>query len=218
MEISEGHDLISNPFCTRFVRPGAIPYRFDEAELPGTHGADSALDRMTTRVVQVRFSVIVGPHGSGKSTLLQTLLPNLQTAFCDFAKVHLIASQPCQRPIMEASNGLVSGGLLVVDGMEQLATWQRKFLLWRSKRRNHSILATAHRPLRGFEILQTTALSAQKIRELTKQRIASMSENTQQMILNELSNRPLGPETNLRELWFDLYDIAERMIALERRG
>jgi len=173
---------------------------------------------MSTQVSETRHSVIVGPHGSGKSTLLQTLRPHLQAAFCDLLEVRLIASQPQRRMVFEASERLHAGGLFVVDGMEQLASWQRVWLFWHSIRRNYSILATAHRPLRGFATLRNTALSAEKIRQLTEQRIAAMPDDTKNLILNELSKRSLGPETNLRELWFDLYDIAERMIALERSG
>ena len=51
----------SNPFSTRFIRPGAIEYLF----APG-QTADSLIDRL--RHNQWRGQII-GPHGSGKSTL-----------------------------------------------------------------------------------------------------------------------------------------------------
>ena len=60
-----------NPFATRFVRPGAIPYRFAN----GLVGRD----RASLRQHDWRGE-IVGPHGSGKSTLVQTLIPPLKEA------------------------------------------------------------------------------------------------------------------------------------------
>lgn len=62
----------SNPFSTRFIRPGATTYRFppgvSETTLAKTffenHGGRAA---------------IVGPHGSGKTSLLYALAPHLGT-------------------------------------------------------------------------------------------------------------------------------------------
>src|SRR5579859_6457327 len=60
----------SNPFSTRCVRPGAIPFRFPPGE-----SAATMVDRLER---QGWWGQIVGPHGSGKSTLLAALLPELR--------------------------------------------------------------------------------------------------------------------------------------------
>ena len=61
-----------NPFATRFVRPGVIPYRFDDRR--------TVADLVATLREHGWRGEIIGPHGSGKSTLVQTLIPALQEA------------------------------------------------------------------------------------------------------------------------------------------
>ncbi len=51
-----------NPFCTRRIRPGALPYFFP----PGA-SIETILQRFQDFA---GWGEIVGPHGSGKSTLL----------------------------------------------------------------------------------------------------------------------------------------------------
>ena len=59
----------SNPFSTRFVRPGALEYLFEV----GMRAED-----VVQRLAGTNWrGQIVGPHGSGKSTLLATLLEPL---------------------------------------------------------------------------------------------------------------------------------------------
>ena len=54
-----------NPFSTRRISPGAIPY-----VLPPGENAYALVDRLRQAGW---WGEIVGPHGSGKSTLLATL-------------------------------------------------------------------------------------------------------------------------------------------------
>ncbi len=55
----------SNPFSTRFVRPGALAYRFPPGE-----SAATLVERLAASGWRGQ---IVGPHGSGKSTLVAAL-------------------------------------------------------------------------------------------------------------------------------------------------
>ena len=74
-----GRQPRSNPFSTRFVRPGAIPFCFPQGEGAGT---------LVTRLErQGWWGQIVGPHGSGKSTLLAQLRPHLEAAGCEVVVV-----------------------------------------------------------------------------------------------------------------------------------
>ena len=54
-----------NPFCTRRISPGAIPYIFPPGE-----NAETLVDRLRQAGW---WGEITGPHGSGKSTLLAAL-------------------------------------------------------------------------------------------------------------------------------------------------
>ena len=60
----------SNPFATRFTRPGAIGYLF-----PLGNSAVGTVDLLRNNNW---WGEIVGPHGSGKSSLLAELLPLLE--------------------------------------------------------------------------------------------------------------------------------------------
>jgi hypothetical protein len=65
--LSECTSLPTNPFATRWTRPGAIPFVFADG---GT-----MLDLVARLQANEWRGAIVGPHGSGKSTLLAALVP-----------------------------------------------------------------------------------------------------------------------------------------------
>ena len=60
-------ERLANPFATRHVRPGAIPFHFP---------AETSAAQLVARLRELNWrGAIVGPHGSGKSTLLVALAP-----------------------------------------------------------------------------------------------------------------------------------------------
>lgn len=59
-----------NPFSSRYIRPGAIPYYPCDGRTPAAL-ADQFLQQASP------MAAIVGPHGSGKSTLLHAMIPFL---------------------------------------------------------------------------------------------------------------------------------------------
>src|SRR5687767_3485333 len=101
---------MSNPFATRFTRPGALEFLFAGDESIG--GLVSKLSANCWR------GQIIGPHGSGKSTLLAALLPALETA--GRRVIQLDARGPFALPA-----ALDSATIVVVDGYEQLSWWSR---------------------------------------------------------------------------------------------
>src|SRR5437016_5663581 len=65
-------DRTTNPFSTRFVRPGALPFRFSAGQTAAS---------LVARLHELHWRAqIVGPHGTGKSTLLAALLPEIEAA------------------------------------------------------------------------------------------------------------------------------------------
>ncbi len=65
-------DASDNPFCTRWVRPGAIPFLFPPGE-----NAEELADRLRQAGW---WGEITGPHGSGKSALLAALTAAIEHA------------------------------------------------------------------------------------------------------------------------------------------
>ena len=85
----------SNPFSTRFIRPGAATYRF-----PDGTSAESLAHQF---VHQFNGQAsIIGPHGSGKTSLLYALAPYLGV----LREAHLCDGDPtpAMSPIREATH------------------------------------------------------------------------------------------------------------------
>src|ERR1700733_2507071 len=119
----------SNPFASRWVRPGALPYLFPPGE-----GVQMLVERLR---INGGRGQIVGPHGSGKSTLLASLLPELERTG---RKPRLVVLHDGQRRLPSTVTQWLRDErrgqewLVVIDGYEQLSYWSR-FRLKRQCRR-----------------------------------------------------------------------------------
>lgn len=219
----------TNPFSTSQTSPSVVPYRF----APGVsglkpHTVNSHLESMLGKLQETRRALIVGPHGTGKTTLLHTFLPKLQQSFPQVAFHHL-ASDPSAGmlsrlktrwkhagTIRQALARLPNGGLLIVDGWEQLGRFTRYRLLRSAFVRGVTILATAHRRHPGWTVLSETSTSPEMIRALVKDLTSSCPHKIQTLVLHDLANRTLHTKTNVRELWFELYDKVAQAIEESR--
>jgi energy-coupling factor transporter ATP-binding protein EcfA2 len=212
-----GHQ--SNPFCTRFVRPGSIEYRF--AADGSDENSHKTLGEIVGRLDQHRAGLIVGAHGSGKTTLLHSLGPWLSEAFPDIAKVHLFAP-PSQRMLDRLQHArrwativhgqqarLRDGGLLIIDGLEQL--WHRDLrrLLRKTSRQGQTLLATSHSPLAGMTILHRTHVDGKLVSSLARSLLSDASTKVAEIVDHELQRQDWSRLTNVRDLWFELYDIVQ---------
>src|SRR5436190_14964663 len=78
----------TNPFATRWVRPGVIPYYF---------AAGTTAAALFEKLKENRWrGAIIGPHGCGKSTLLASLDPLIESAG---RPVRMISLQDRQRDL-----------------------------------------------------------------------------------------------------------------------
>lgn len=187
----------SNPFSTRFVRPGALPYQF-----PPSLNTDDVVARLRQNGWQGQ---IVGPHGSGKSTLLANLRePLLRVGFPAFT----FSLRDGQRRLpLDWRKQVARAGarLVIVDGCEQLSWWSRALLKWHCRRHGWGLLITSHRDLR-LPTLLSTGTSVEMAQNLAAALLPADDRRiTPQMVAE--SFRAAGGD--MRETLFALYDRYE---------
>lgn len=189
--------MSSNPFATRFIRPGALAFRFARGD-----SAEALLERF--RATGSRGQ-IVGPHGSGKSTLLETLRPLLAEQFPHIAWLQLKAG-PERRQSQRAWKSLPARdrqALIVIDGYEQAYAWNRWWLA-RQTRQGAALLVTSHFPLGKLPVLYETTTSADLARELIAELLGDTTQDAN--LTADVPARLAAHGGNLRELLFELYD------------
>jgi hypothetical protein len=187
-----------NPFASRHIRPGALPFLFGRGE-----GLAELMERLAG---QGWWGQVVGPHGSGKSTLLAALLPELEHAGRRILAVRLNQEnrvlgeevwQAAQRP---------GPRVLVIDGYEQMSFWGRRRLKAVCRRNGHGLVVSCHRSL-GLPELYRTVVTG----ELARRVLELLLTPTQRQSLAGVDvGRALAARGgNLREVLFDLYDFYE---------
>jgi hypothetical protein len=187
----------SNPFSTRFVRPGALTYRFMSGE---------TLAELTQKLLRQNLrGAIVGPHGSGKSTLLAALLAELAGMGFSTQKFSLRDGQR-RLPTgwrQTAAQGAVA--VLAVDGYEQLSRWSRWRLDRYCSRQKLGLLVTAHGPTALAPLHETTP-SVAIVESLAAELLRVQLDDAYRARIAMSCARLQG---NIREVLFDLYDFYE---------
>ena len=186
-----------NPFSTRHVRPGAIGYLFP----PGTT-AESLLARLEGNSWRGQ---IVGPHGSGKSALLATLIRAVEGSA---RQVHLVELHDGQRRMPHdfwQTDSITPNTLVVVDGYEQLGFFSRLRLRRFCLKRALGLLVTAHLSA-GFPDLFRTAPDIATTVRLVEQLV----DRDSPISADEIRERFSTHKGDIREVFFDLYDVYER--------
>lgn len=205
--MSKPHDIastphesepVANPFSTRHVRPGAIPFRF-----PPGKSAQGLLERLERNHWQGQ---IVGPHGSGKSALVAALVDLIERTGRRPCLVELHDGQrrlPLSR--REAST-LGPGTVLIVDGYEQLGAWSRFTLRRLRRRRGFGLVVTSHQSVGLPDLFRATtslALAHEIVRDL-------LGGEPSPVAPDEVDRPFTSREGNMREILFDLYDLYEQ--------
>ena len=210
-----------NPFASRFVRPGAMVYR-DPKTLMTVD-----VDCLLAELESVRRAAIVGDHGTGKSTLLHTIAAQLESQYPEGRWVQLTRdngfpiAERCRevvanvRVTLREQKSLVDGGVLVIDGAEQLPAWVRAVIAKRTQQRGQACLITTHRPVKRFKTIFQTALDHKLIEFLVTQLTTDCSDPELIASVRERIKRPID---NARELWSDLYDDFELRTSTRNKG
>ena len=180
----------SNPFSTKFTRPGTITYQCVPGENISRY-ADCFLSNG-------RRGQVVGPHGTGKSTFVISLQKELIRRGLDVVIITLHSSNKSE---LKRLGSLRRNSILILDGFEQLSFWRRwrivKSTLWRGI----GLLTTSHVSF-GLPTLLETRADLETARILVENLTGSAPPDN----LEELLTKHNG---NLREVFFDLYDDYE---------
>jgi hypothetical protein len=198
-----------NPFSTRFVRPGAIPYQFAAHET-----AAATIDRFARLAWQAQ---ILGPHGAGKSTLVAALAEPLRAA----------GRAPCVLALHDGQRRLPAGwtaqarrhgaGTIVIDGYEQLGRPSRWWLRRACRREGWALLVTAHHDV-GLPTLMRVVpdvSTARAVVEFLLQGRRDAQAVISRRLLEGVFHACGG---NVREMLFALYDRYEDARAAHAAG
>ncbi len=201
-EVLVAEPTLSNPFATRFVRPGATPFQFRDGQT-----VRSVIDALNDSGWQ---AAIVGPHGTGKTTLLHTLMPDLIAAGRKPVMVVLHNGQRLIPLEQEEWRALDRRSVLIIDGYEQLG-WRSRTRLWlKQKLQGFGLLVTAHMDIRLPTIFRTCG-DLSLMNDLVEQWLPS---HDGQILAGDIDSAFMRRDGNIREALFDLYDLFER----RRRG
>ena len=203
-----------NPFRTAVVRPGSIPFH-DE----------TAVESLAQKFCQHRVGQIVGQHGSGKSTLVASLEHRVRDRFENVQRICLVQPEINSRlsalrhgfHVAKTVHSVASERtpqeckhfLIIVDGAEQMLTWTRWRFLSRIRRSGVACLLTSHRPLVQVPVLFKTQVTAELVTQLSMNQVRKSSPLVRELVRQDLSLRDLETVNNLRDYWFELYDVVQ---------
>jgi hypothetical protein len=187
----------SNPFATRFIKPGAVSYFFVDGE---------SVESLVKRLCDQQWNgQIVGPHGSGKSTLLAALAPAVDAAGRKVVRKRVQA--PKGYPgfgVQELEADLLQPGTqVIVDGFGELAWLARKKVKDACRRAGAGLLVTAHRDV-GLPTLYSTQPSLELARAVVA-RLAPEGDAT--VTDDDVALAFTEAKGNVREMLFALFDV-----------
>ena len=203
--------VFQNPFSTRFVQPGAIPWL----------ATDTSIDSLLFRLYDVgNRAIICGPHGSGKSTILSHLASVAQR---EGLKVHCLRIRSwidAIRVMRVFATINPKQSLVSVDSWERLGFFGW-FLCQFADFRGLRVVVTVHkRPWwNNWPVLLHMKADDKTFRllvdELMTKYAGSKTIEFSGAMLRDVFQRHSG---NLREGFFELYDHYERQSRITFSG
>lgn len=195
--------LPTNPFATRFTRPGMLPPL-------DVDGAPLDAARLAWGLAPGCVVTIEGPHGHGKSTLLAAILAAARTAGREATLVRVRSVRDSWRPVA-AALGADRGACLGCDGWERCLPGVATAIRFIAAMRRLSVVVTAHAPA-GLPVLARCGTSRRLFAALVA-RLPGHGGVIDARDIEDAFDRHAG---DLREAFYDLYDRFERRIRRNR--
>jgi hypothetical protein len=190
-----------NPFSSRYVRPGAIPFLFD---------ADLSAESLVARLRDAGWrGEVIGPHGAGKSSLVQTLLPALQVAGRKPELIQLHAGARRLPASWRELAALPAGAVIVVDGYEQLSRWTRFRLARLCAKSGYGLVVTSHTPM-GLPTLYEFGVRRAAAHAVVEWLLRDRRVSANPITASDIDEAFDACGGNIRETLFRLYDVYER--------
>ncbi len=197
MSCQDQQAVFDNPFSTRRIRPGSVPYIF-----PSGESVDTLIERLRH---SDWWGEVIGRHGSGKSTLIATLAAAIEHAG---RPTVLITLHDRQRRLPQDFRGderLHAPAVAIIDGYEQLSHWSRLTLKQFCRRRAIGLVVTAHESV-GLPTIFCTAVTTEIAQQVVGELMRGCEATIEPDEVPELLARHNG---DLRETLFGLYDLYE---------
>lgn len=205
--MSPSPDPQSNPFATRYTRPGAIEFIFDQARYRADPGVDQRADLVDRFRPIGSQGQILGPHGSGKSTLLAALLPSFREEGWQVAQFTLHDGQRRLPAGSADRRGWNADTIVIVDGYEQLSKVWRWRLRRSCCRQKFRLLITTHAD-QGLPLVWQTAPHESTLLTIVDQLTAHLPPGWRPTD-EDVRSAYAAHNGNLREALFELYDVIQ---------
>jgi energy-coupling factor transporter ATP-binding protein EcfA2 len=193
----------SNPFSTRFTRPGAL-------EPLDANGEPVRVDDMLRRLRARGRAAIVGPHGSGKSTLLARLADAVDAAGGTAVRLRLRDRRDLHR-VLTAVLRARSGDVVAIDGWETAGTLVCLIMRAVVRLRGCGLVVTAHGPV-GLPVL-VRCRSSVVILAAIVERLPGHGEWYGRLIHpTDVAEAFVAHHGDIRESLFALYDRYEHRL------
>lgn len=188
--------LPTNPFATRFTRPGVLPALGPQGEPIDAAG-------LLRRIAPGRVVSLVGPHGHGKSTLLTSLTAAARRGGSETNTVRIRSPSDSWRPVA-AVLATPHGGLVACDGWERALPGTGLIVRTVAAARRLRVVVTTHEP-RGLPVLAYCDTSAALLDEL----VARLPDHGGLIDAADIDDAYRRHAGNVREALYDLYDRFE---------
>jgi energy-coupling factor transporter ATP-binding protein EcfA2 len=193
--------MASNPFATRFTRPGRIePFDHQGNRID----VDALLERLH---LLGGTAAIVGPHGSGKSTLLVHLADAIDRRGEHVHRVRLHSWRDAFAA-WKAIRRAPARGTVCIDSWECLGVASRTALLLAARLTGRGLLVTAHR---GADMPQLVhcGTTATLLRSIVRTLPGRDGWHGTWILDSDVESAFAAHGGNLRESLYELYDRFE---------